>query len=598
MPTYTIDMSGQNDSWANAASALAKALTPNYEAQMQAKIAASQVAQNYAGADANYALARERNAGAALSERELATWGQLDTMFANEGMSPEERQDIFVTEFLPRLGKVDGGNVGDWALAVGGMQGLDDDRMSDLQTGAGLAYGSTIAGTREAERGVNSRFLMEQAGIGSREEAARNAELFPIYDPVKKAPAYAPRLDAIGAQPVLSETDAKGLALQGGTMPGLPAAGTGGFAFEGTSMDAQAGNFVIQANEKVRRGEQLTSQEQMTYDYAYTTLFGPKTELRQGVDGQLYPVQVQPPVPPGFMPPSGGAIPVRNPVPQVGAAPAAPAGAPTGAFPPPPGFPRPGLSFGLPAASLGQFSSAPRAPAPVGPGPAPMPGPGGVTVGAPVNTGIAPRKDPTEAAVRQITLGGAFGAGVRDLALLSGYDPATDTFLGGGEFPSYGTDAARWIEDNFAGGLGRRVAGDWNNRYRAVAFNTVEPILRLRTGAAAPITEQMAYEYGLLPQSGISDAENQWRIRKLFEHVRIYEQVAIELGMSPEDLFAASDEMIKNDPLLQEVRKRADAKIAALEAQGPATGTAADPQGRVPMVIELPGGVTATEVFD
>jgi hypothetical protein len=436
---------------------------------------------------------------------------------------------------------------------------------------------------------------MEQSGLAARAQAERDDELFPVYDPDTRAPSYAPRRDAIGAQPILSETDAKGLALQGGTMPGMPLPGTGGFAFEGTAMEAQAGNFVIQANEKVRQGQRLSPQEQMYYDYAYTVLFGPKTEMRQGVDGQLYPVQIQPPVPPGFMPPGGGVAP--NPVPQVGAAPAAPVRAPTGTFPSPAGSPRPGLSYGLPAASLGL----PRAPAPgipAAPGPAPMPGPGGVTVGAPLNTGVMPQKDPTEAAVRQITLGGAFGSGVRDLALLTGYDPETDSFRGGGEFPGFGTDAARWVEDNFAGGLGRRVAGDWNNRYRAVAFNTVEPILRLRTGAAAPITEQMAYEYGLLPQSGISDEENQWRIRKLFEHVKIYEQVAIELGMTPENLFAASDAMIQNDPLLQEVRKRADAKIAALEAQGPATAPAADPQGRVPTVIQLPGGMTATEVFD
>jgi hypothetical protein len=228
---------------------------------------------------------------------------------------------------------------------------------------------------------------------------------------------------------------------------------------------------------------------------------------------------------------------------------------------------------------------------------------GGVTVGPVLNTGVQPQKDPTEAAVRQITLGGAFGAGVRDLALLTGYDPKTDTFLGGGEFPGFGTDMSRWVEDNIAGGAGRYVAGNWNNRYRAVAFNTVEPILRLRTGAAAPITEQMAYEYGLLPQSGISDEENQWRIRKLFEHVMIYEQVAQELGMTPESIFAASDEMIQNDPLLQEVRKRADAKIAALEAREPSSAGApaqaapGQPQ-RKPFTATLPGGMLMEEVIE
>lgn len=594
MPTYTIDMRGENDSWANAASALAKALTPNYEAELQGKVAASQVAQNYAGADANYALARERNAGAALSERELATWGQLDNMFANEGMTPEEREEIFVTEFLPRLGKVDGGNAGDWALAAGGMRGLDDDRMSDLQTGAGMSYGSTIAGTREAERNTNSRFLMEQAGLGSRAQAERDDELFPIYDPNTRAPAYAPRRDAIGAQPVLSETDAKGVALQGGTMPGLPA-GAGGFSFEGTAMEAQAGNFVIQANEKVRRGERLSPQEQMYYDYAYTTLFGPKTEMRQGVDGQLYPVQIQPPVPPGFMPPGGGVAP--NPVPQVGAAPAAPVGASTGAFPPPAGSPRPGLSFGLPAASLGQFSVAPRAPAPgvpTAPMSAPMPGPGNVSVGAPVNTGAKPLQPPTEAAVRQVTLGDTFTAGVSDLAALTGYDPTTGTFKGGGEFPSYWTDFTDNVEQNYFGGLGRELAGDWNNRYRTAAFNVVEPILRLRTGAAAPDSEQLAYKLGLLPQSGVSDQENQFRVRKLFQQVEIYTKVGKALGLEPEELFARVD---MNDPLIQEVRRRAEAEIATTETQNPAA-PAENPQGRVPMVIELPGGMTATEVFD
>lgn len=593
MPTYTIDMSGQNDSWANAASALAKALTPNYEAELEGRIAASQIAQNYAGADANYALARERNAGAALSERELATWGQLDAQLMDAGLTPDERQEVFVNEFMPRLGLVDGGNVGDWLLASGGMRGLDDDRMTDLQTGAGLAFGSTIAGTREAERNVNSRFLMEQAGIGSREAAARDAELFPIYDPNARVPVYVARPDAIGAQPVLSETDAKGMGLQGGNLPGMPLPGTGGFAFEGTAMEAQAGNFIVQANEKVRRGERLSPQEQMFYDYAYTMVFGPKTEMRTGVDGQLYPVQVQPPVPPGLMPPGGGLAP--NPVPQVGAAPAAPAEAPTGAFPPPAGSPRPGLSFGLPAASLGQFSTVPRAPAPVAPGPATMPGPAGVSVGAPVNTGTKPPVPPTEAAVRQTTLGDTFTAGVSDLAALTGYDPSTGTFPGGGEFPDFWTDFTGTIEQDYVGGLGRRMAGNWNNRYRTVAFNVVEPILRLRTGAAAPDTEQLAYRLGLLPQSGVSDQENQFRVRKLFQQVEIYTKVGKALGLDPEELFARVD---MNDPLIQEVRRRAEAEIAATEARGPATPPTADVQGRVPTVIQLPGGLTATEVFD
>jgi hypothetical protein len=590
-------MRGENDSWANAASALARALTPDYEGQMKGRIAASQIEQNYAGADANYALARERGAAAALSERELATWQQLDATFQNDGMTPDEREEIFVTEFLPRLGKVDGSNAGDWALAAGGMRGLPDDRMTQLQTGSGMAFGSTIGGTREETRNKNQQFLMEQSGLASREAAARDAELLPVYDPGKAYPTYVERPDAIGRQPVLSETDAKGVQMQGATMPGVGVVGTGGFSFEGTAMEAQAGNYIVTANQKVRSGQPLSPTEQMYYDIAFNNLYGVKTEMRQGVDGQLYPVQIQPPVPPGIMPP-GGAM---APAPRV--APAPPAGAQSGAFAPPPGSPRPGLSYGLPAASVGL----PRPPVPTGPvptasGPVAMPGPGGVTVGAPLNTGTKPLVPPTEAAVRQTTLGDTFTAGVSDLAALTGYDPATNSFPGGGEFPSYWTDFTGNVEQNYVGGLGRALSTDWDTRYRTVAFNVVEPILRLRTGAAAPDTEQLAYKLGLLPQSGISDQENQFRIRKLFQQVEIYAKVGKALGLEPEELFSRVD---MNDPLIQEVRRRAEAEIAATGSKGPATpgttdrppGVAPDPNAGLPSTIMLPGGLEV-EVLD
>lgn len=367
-------------------------------------------------------------------------------------------------------------------------------------------------------------------------------------------------------------------------------------------MEAQAGNFVVMANEKVRGGQPLTPAEQTYYNLAYNSLFGTKTELRQGPDGQTYSVQIQPPVPPGIMPP-GGAAPV--------------AAAPPPAMPAPqrgvPGMPsaQGGLSFGLPSARVPGIPGIPTPP----PAPAGAPAGGaGVSVGGVVPLGTKPPERPTEAAVRQATLGNTFSAGVSDLAAMVGYDPTTRQFTGGGVFPDMGTDASNWVEENISGGLGRAVGGDWNNRYRTVAFNVVEPILRLRTGAAAPDAEQLAYRLGLLPQSGVSDSENQFRIRKLFQQVEIYNDVARSLGLNPAELFSMTD---MNDPLIQRVRAIAEAKIAesypedaaALGQTAPAA-TAATGETLPPDMIRdketgevrkrlkgtLPGGMTYEEV--
>lgn len=177
MPTYTIDYGGAQDGWANAASALANALTPNIEGEMQSRLMASQAQQNYAGAYANDQLGRQRGAAAALDERELGVWQELDTTLANEGMTPEERQEIFVTEFLPRLNKVDGGNVGNWNLAVGGMQGADDARLSDLFVGAGGTYANSPEGFTADQRRQSTEFIMGEQGELARAREGDAAEM-------------------------------------------------------------------------------------------------------------------------------------------------------------------------------------------------------------------------------------------------------------------------------------------------------------------------------------------------------------------------------------------------------------------------------------
>lgn len=177
MPTYTIDYGGAQDGWANAASALANALTPDIEGEANARLMAAQAQQNYAGAYANEQLARQRGAAAALDERELGVWQELDATMANEGFTPEERQEIFVTEFLPRLGKVDGANVGDWNLAIGGMQGADDATLSDLFVGAGGDYANSPEGFNLDQRRQSQQFIMGEQGELARQRESDAAEM-------------------------------------------------------------------------------------------------------------------------------------------------------------------------------------------------------------------------------------------------------------------------------------------------------------------------------------------------------------------------------------------------------------------------------------
>lgn len=147
MPTYTVNY-GQpaTNSWMEGASALANALTPDYKGMADAKVKKAQAENYYAGAYADEQLARQRGAAAALDERELGVWKELDAKMADQGIPVEERQQLFVDQFLPRLGKVDGASAGDWALASGGLRGVDDTRMNQLQLGSGMAAGDTLRG--------------------------------------------------------------------------------------------------------------------------------------------------------------------------------------------------------------------------------------------------------------------------------------------------------------------------------------------------------------------------------------------------------------------------------------------------------------------
>ena len=137
MPTYTVDMSGggSDDSWGQAASALAKAFTPDYDAERKDRLAVSQAAQNWSGANANDALARQRIAGASLDEnklRALTAFGE-----AVKGL-PADEQAQLLFEHAPSMG-LSGADVegflGSFANADLGMDFNDVERMRGTEWG-------------------------------------------------------------------------------------------------------------------------------------------------------------------------------------------------------------------------------------------------------------------------------------------------------------------------------------------------------------------------------------------------------------------------------------------------------------------------------
>ena len=516
MPVYNINMQGDPSAqaWADASEALVKLATPDYKGMADAKIAGARAEQAYAGADANRALARERNAQAVRAETFNTRFNEISAQLAQEGYTPEELAQLR-TEAAYEFGILDGtlnpGNIGDFNLAMTPFGEYDDGDIAGFQIGAGIE--PKFAQTIDPETGQAVLTHSRSAG---------------------------------GARPVLSETDAKGLAMQTADPNAAPAFG----GMEGTGFDQQAVNFITHMNVKRQRGEQWTPEEEFQYGQLFYNMYGqPKPTMVDNGDGTKTLRMIQQSPPPG----------IYNPF----AEPETPISAPSGVE-----TPSPQLGPTIEAAAALEAAQGASGDATLQPG---------ETVGT-----VKPPKL-TEGASRLATLGGAMGESVMDMFEETGYDFETDTWIDGGQWPTAWDDAARWVEERdfpLAGFAGRSMRGDFGNAMRRLTFNVVEPILRLRTGAAAPDSEKLAYDLGLLPQSGLSDIENQTRMRTLKRHVEIYAATAEQMGVNPDAIF---DPNFYATEMGVRIREAAKDQIEAMEVEAPAdpTGTGGAPDAEL-----------------
>lgn len=319
-------------------------------------------------------------------------------------------------------------------------------------------------------------------------------------------------MDAAGMRPVLPETDAKGLAMQTGNVP----PDTEGL-FEGAGMDAQALSLLDALAAQVEGGTPLTPQQQRQRDVAVSWLGQSKPELRTLPDGTLVSVNV-----PGYqLPPGLTALLYPE---ATAAAPAAPPAAPppaTGRFDVQPG-------------------QLPAAPAPSVQGPLPPPGAApGVSTLIPGD----PRAEPLSATLmRQKDLGGAFSSNVQRLNELTGWDPRSKTFSGSGYLPGTGyglrtlaADAVSGMLGDTAGSLARNaLQGGDEELFSTIGWQAIEPLLRLRTGAAAPDQEVVNYRQ-YLPEPFLDEATQALRMNNLNEMADAAMKLAAEAGMSVDE---------------------------------------------------------------
>lgn len=566
MPTYTINMKGspQSNAWADTASILAKTLAPDPKGEADLMMAGHK-ADNLR---ADTAFTQAETVGV---NRTNSLAAEMDAALAAEGLSPEER-NILIGEYGLRMDPVKGvQHVGDFNLASAAMPGRDysDADLTGFQTGAGNAFNTTIGGTREAEAEKMARKNAEIAGAYARNEATiagdlaqkqyeLNHELVEIVDPATGQARMVPRRDlAPDARPVLSDTDAKGVGVQNLspdqraelameptratgsdmqtvmrngqvmsveawniqpgdipiTTPGIddlnpdgsvPIGGGGGDPLaEGTALKNQAISFVDQISGRLARGEELSQDEARQYGIMFNEAYAPKIVTRTLPDSTSAVMEVHPAIPAGVFDPRTGAL--------------TEAATPAREFP------------------YGEADPTAAAPAPDG---------GRVQQVAVIGT---PKQRLTEGQQRLADLGGSVNRNLQFMNSLAGYDMEGDTFEGGtGNWPTLGNTAVSEAVQNVTGslfgedsetaaGMGNAVRSENNTAWKQLKFAVIEPLLRLRSGAATPDQEVMRYDT-LAPQPGRSHEANARALKLLNLTGVALANVAQQTGVNIDDM--------------------------------------------------------------
>lgn len=602
MPTFkTNPFSQQDPRIAQGMSVLAEALVPNPDRALQRDMTVAEfnagLQNTYSNTYANEALAGQRNAlaGRYGAETDLLTdtrgyRTEIDKIWADPDTDYDTKLRLS-TPYVAML-ELDPESLIATAPAFGvDMAGLDPYRR---------ALGDAFGTTREAF----DRELIEGMGPGGN----------PMFMPRSTVEAGGP----LAFSPMVSETDAKGYAfsqltpgqqeaavlgdvgpevitawdpenrqmvsttpaeaLANGWLPtDTPKMGDfttpegGGLGLADKTETERMMRLVSEYNRMVSSGEPTGPDLDRQYALAYNSLFGPRNTIQTDpVTQKRQLVTIYPNIPGGLVVPPGMA--------GVAAAPGTPGvGAPT-------------------AQGTAQA-------------PTPLTADGNVTV-QDITEGRS-GKSLTETQIRLTTLAGDFGNGVRDLAKLVDYNPETDTFGPDGWWPTAGYEFSKWVQGlplplaGYAANTGR---SDQSNEFVSIEFNVIEPLLRLRTGAAAPETEQVGYRLGLLPQAGMSPEVNQARVRRLFRQLAAYENVANQMGLTLPQLDAI---MLANpeDPRYIEARARAEVLIredetardenpAFTQASGAAAPeTPGNLEPRKPVTVQMLDGTPITGYY-
>jgi hypothetical protein len=636
MPTYTINtpQSG-NDAWAQGASALASAFTPDYKGQAEAALMGVRADQSRASAGASHALTRERNANSELVEREGALLAQMDGIFREEGVTdPLEMSDI-AARFGIQIDPVEWTkNMGKGNLALGARAGLPDDQMQDLQIGSGMSMANTIAGFDADQRRQSSEFVMGEAADTARAntklEFDRDYETVDVIRNGQPISIYRNRM-MVGDQPIMSKTDQEGFAL--GQMPmgeqqeilrgttgersasdmvsvlrthpdgsteqlTLPAEdalptdrmittpdmedlvtdGDGSvspFQYEGTGMAAQSSNVLMALSDKIENGT-ATPEEQMRYAMAHNSLFGPKTEIRNGPDGNAYSVQVTPSIPDGFATPGAAAL----------EAVAAQTGGP-GMEPP--------VAETAPVLPASETAPAVMAP----------PALSNVSNATPI-PGVAstPPKPKTESQARYGQYSKRIMLGAGNLISHMGYNPETGTFSEDGFKPGIIGD----FTTSLPGAMGRMFTGNDREVYDTAVAQAINPLIRADSGAAVPEGEYPRYYDQYIPQSFQSEEVAAMKLDHLIMTQLAFQEVAetpafLEAMRNGEitGSYAAAQRILHSarDRVYGELNMtpRTTEEVNAIEASGETPDPAAvEAETAGDGNITLPGGIIAEKV--
>lgn len=393
---------------------------------------------------------------------------------------------------------------------------------------------------------------------------AANKDLVAVIGP-DGVPVLVTRADAAasGLRPVLSETDAKGLGLQTGENPN-----TG--MYYGTSMDAQNGNIIDEVVALYRQGRPISAGQAQRYALAMAHAF-PVQEQVDKTTGNL--ITLRPQLPAGI-PTVESVLGVAN-------------GGP--------------ITPTMPADPIVPTTPGEVVPAPEGI----IPAPAAVTsdpsrVDVLKIDALAPDEGSdtfTATEMRSMDLNSAIIYGVKQVNELVGYNPATGAFSDDGfdlGFAEAFQESAgnALINQLGEGGLGayfqNAVMSDDLSVYKTLQFMTIEPLLRLRSGAATPEEEVRRYQQ-YFPQPGDSPRKRALKMASLNRLARAALLVAERTGTPLAEMAG----IIGTDFNVQTEEGRAfNAQIQAAEIElartdPPLTEPREGPAGGSPLILKM-----------